>query len=143
MEKNRLAVVRNKAKGGSVRFVFSIALCLLSFSMLCIHTGEALAADKQITLRLAQFTKATAGESLVMKWWGDEVVKRSEGRIKIEYYFGQKLVKMREQFDAIRTGMADIGAYVSVWMPAKAPIFTIGGMPGMPTDDTYTTVVAA
>jgi len=130
-------------KGGSVIFMIFVAIFLMFFSMSGIYEGEAQAADAQFTFRLAQFTKETAGESVVMKWWGDEVMKRSGGRIKVEYYFGQKLVKMREQYDALRTGMADVGAYVSVWMPAKAPIFTIGGMPGMPTDDFYTTLVAA
>lgn len=140
MVKGKLADIINKRINAS--HMLFIALFLLFFTMFYILAGKALAADAQFTLRLAQFTKANEAESLAMKWWGDEVMKRSGGRIKIEYYFGQKLVKTREQFDAIRMGMADVGGYVSVWMPAKAPIFTIGGMPGMPTDDFYTALVA-
>ncbi|MFC1867577.1 C4-dicarboxylate TRAP transporter substrate-binding protein [Thermodesulfobacteriota bacterium] len=143
MKKVRSGVLSSEAKCAGVKTYLFIALLLMFFSVFCVNVGEAVAADKPIKFRLAQFSKAGAGEGVVMKWWGDEIMKRSGGKIKIEYYFGQKLVKMREQFDAIRTGMADIGTYVSVWMPAKAPIFTIGGMPGMPTDDTYTAVVAA
>jgi len=143
MKKVRSGVLSSEARCTGVKYFLCIGLLLIFASVLCVHVGDAVAAEEQITLRLAQFTKETAGESIVMKWWGDEVMKRSGGKIKVEYYFGEKLVKMREQYDAIRTGMADLGAYVSVWMPAKAPIFTIGGMPGMPTDDFYTTLVAA
>ncbi|MFC1867414.1 TRAP transporter substrate-binding protein [Thermodesulfobacteriota bacterium] len=143
MKKTGLVALRNAVKGIGVTFLFFTFLSFLLFSMFCTYGGEAVAAEKQIKLRLAQFTKDNHHSSVAIKWWGDEFMKRTGGKVKVEYYFGQKLVKMKQQFDALRTGMADLGCYVAVWMPAKAPIFTIGGMPGMPTDDFYTTVVAA
>jgi TRAP-type C4-dicarboxylate transport system substrate-binding protein len=70
-------------------------------------------------------------------------MKRSGGRVECKYFFGQKLCKAKEQNQALMKGMADVGALISVWMPAKAPILTIGGMPGMPTEDFYTALYAA
>ena len=50
-------------------------------------------ADESITLRLSELgpPRGARGESII--WWAEQIEERTEGRVKIEVFWSQSLVK--------------------------------------------------
>lgn len=59
-------------------------------------------------------------------WWATELEKRSNGRVKVDYYFSQALVKSADSLDAITHGIADVQFIASGYFPTKLPL--VGGL---------------
>ncbi len=55
------------------------------------------------------------------KWWGGEVEKRSGGRIKVQYFWSDSLVKWADALPGIQSGIADLAWVSSTYFPAKFP----------------------
>jgi TRAP-type C4-dicarboxylate transport system substrate-binding protein len=66
--------------------------------------------------------------------WITEIEKRTEGRVKIEVYYGETLAKGKENIDALKTGLADVIFPAPHHQPGLLPLFTLGNVPGL-TDD--------
>jgi TRAP-type C4-dicarboxylate transport system substrate-binding protein len=82
-------------------------------------------------LKKADFTPATNSRTQVSKWWAEEVEKRSGGRVKIEYFPAEALLKAADIFEGTRTGVADIGIWVQAYNPAISPISALFTLPGI------------
>ncbi|MFC1869465.1 TRAP transporter substrate-binding protein DctP [Thermodesulfobacteriota bacterium] len=120
-----------------------ILLVLALITVFSLHTNKAAAAEKKILLRLVDFVPLKADQAQALKWWGDELMKRTDGRVKCEYYFSQSLIKAKQQFNALSTGIADVGGLQSAWHPAETPLFMLGAMPALPTDSFRVALTAA
>jgi TRAP-type C4-dicarboxylate transport system substrate-binding protein len=55
------------------------------------------------------------------KWWGAEVEKRSGGRIKVQYFWNDSLVKWGDALAGIQSGIADVAWVNSSYFPSKLP----------------------
>jgi TRAP-type C4-dicarboxylate transport system substrate-binding protein len=55
------------------------------------------------------------------KWWGSEVEKRSEGKIKIQFFWSDSLVKWGDALPGIQSGVADLAWISSSYHPAQLP----------------------
>lgn len=55
------------------------------------------------------------------KWWGSEVEKRSGGKIKIQYFWSDSLVKWGDALPGIQSGIADLAWVSSSYHPAQLP----------------------
>jgi len=66
--------------------------------------------------------------------WIKEIEKRTEGRVKIEAYYGETLAKGRENIDALESGLADVIFPAPHHQPGKLPLFTLGNVPGLTND---------
>ena len=55
------------------------------------------------------------------KWWGSEVEKRSEGKIKIQFFWSDSLVKWGDALPGIQSGVADMAWISSSYHPAQLP----------------------
>ena len=55
------------------------------------------------------------------KWWGTEVEKRSGGKIKIQYFWSDSLVKWGDALPGIQSGIADLAWVSSSYHPAQLP----------------------
>lgn len=95
--------------------------CLLLFSGTPSH-----AADKPTTLIVADMLPEMAVSSKAIRWWGGEIEKRSQGRVKFEYYFGASLVGAYEQLTSVKNNVIQVTPYYSAYHPDIAPL------PGMP-----------
>ena len=73
--------------------------------------------------------------------WADAVETRSEGRIKVEVYYGETLAKGRENIDALESGLADVIFPAAHHTPGKLPLYTIGNVAGL-TDDYWAKAMA-
>lgn len=103
---------------------------LLGLVLLALPVGAA-AQPKPIVLKKADFAPPINTRTKVSKWWGEEVEKRSGGRIKIDYYPAETLLKAADIFEGTRTGIADIGIWVQAYNPAISPISALFTLPGI------------
>lgn len=59
------------------------------------------------------------------KWWGGEVEKRTAGRIKVQYFWSDSLVKWADALPGIQSGIADLAWVSSTYFPAKFPNYMV------------------
>jgi TRAP-type C4-dicarboxylate transport system substrate-binding protein len=54
----------------------------------------------------------------IYHWWADELEKRTNGAVKIKFYWNNTLVKMPEMLEAVKKGVADMGNFVPPYFGA-------------------------
>ncbi|MEK7848603.1 MAG: TRAP transporter substrate-binding protein DctP, partial [Chloroflexota bacterium] len=60
--------------------------------------------------------------AVIAEWWGTEVEKRSNGRVKLQFFHGGTLSKPREELEAIQVGLAEAGCVTYPYYPSKLPL---------------------
>ena len=96
----------------------SISMLLLLFSFICI---PATSFSKDLTLKYANFFPPTHVQSILAESWSKEVEKRTQGRVKVQYYPGGSLLKGKQMYDGVVDGIADIGFSVLAYTRGTLP----------------------
>ncbi len=87
--------------------------------------SEALAqGGKPLVLRVAHLSSALGTGPEYLKKAADEVARLTEGRIKLEIYWSESLVKVKEMPKAIQRGVCDVAWVASSYHPAEIPLWT-------------------
>lgn len=86
------------------------ALCaLVSFSLIIPANLWAASGAKPIELSFALHIPPKAGPYVnAFLPWAKELEKRSNGQLKIKFYLSQTLVKVRDAYNAVKDGIADM-----------------------------------
>lgn len=114
-----------------INFYLTLPMVLVFTVFFLFLPHNVIAQTKPIELKFAT-TVAHAKDLLgANPWFEKEVEKRTEGRVKVNVYYGETLVKGREMFDALEKGLADIIFPAPHHQPGKAPLFTLGNVPGL------------
>ncbi|HTY82440.1 MAG TPA: TRAP transporter substrate-binding protein DctP, partial [Dehalococcoidales bacterium] len=66
--------------------------------------------------------------------WADLVQQKTNGRVKLDLYFGQTLAPVNQIVDATSKGVADIGGVAAAQEPGKLPLDMVAQLPGFGTD---------
>ena len=84
-------------------FVLTISMCVLCFSMI------SLASEQPIKLTLADTTAPTGlrGEGTLL--FVEEIEKYTNGRVQVEVYWGESLLKAAEILKGVQDGIVDMG----------------------------------
>lgn len=72
----------------------------------------------------------TAAQNATMPWLKN-IEEATNNEVSIETYFGETLLKARDSWDAIKTGVADIGWMSIAYWPGRAPMSDAFGLPGL------------
>jgi TRAP-type transport system periplasmic protein len=59
------------------------------------------------------------------KWWAEEVERRTGGRVKVQIFWMESLVKGKDMLPAIQSGYTDIGWVVSLLFPKNFPLYPV------------------
>lgn len=86
---------------------------------------------KPIVLKKADFQPFNNTRARLSKAWAEDVEKRTQGRVKIEYFPAETLLKAAEMFEGTRAGVTDIGIWVQAYNPAVSPISALFTLPGI------------
>ena len=78
-----------------------LLIILLSLPAFLVAPSSITAAEKTITLKLSSFLPETGTEGQLGRWWGTEVDKRTNGRVKVQYFFAESLVKTMDSLPAV------------------------------------------
>jgi TRAP-type C4-dicarboxylate transport system substrate-binding protein len=91
--------------------LFIISLLIISIC-LASSPAPAPAQTKVIELRFTSHNSPLVPLSKYHKQWGDMLEKRSNGRVKLTYYWSESLLKSGEALRGAQTGLTDIAYYV-------------------------------
>lgn len=120
---------RNATLSGIILGVFFLVFTMIPFSV----------DAKNVILKLShQWPQDT--EDYVVKTairFAEEVNKRSNGSIKINFYPGQSLVKAKEQFKAMRDGIIDLSVYPTIYAAREIPELNIVLVPWANSHDNF------
>jgi TRAP-type transport system periplasmic protein len=90
---------------------------------------QAAETTKPLILKFASWTPPQVNFAREGAWIVREMEKRSQGRIKIEYYWSNSLVPEKQIIDALQKGVADIAFVNPNYQPGKAPLLTVTSLP--------------
>ena len=94
----------------SVFFVFP-AMCIAAETV------------KPITLKYAAPVVQQSWYGQQNQWWANEVEKRTGGRVKVQIFWMESLVKWKDMLQGIQSGIADIVWFSSTYNPSNVPLF--------------------
>ena len=81
-------------------------------------------AVKPLVLRVAEISPSTGTRAVFLQKTCQEIEKLTEGRIKMEIYWSESLVKVKETPKAIQRGICDVGWISPGYHPAEFPLWT-------------------
>lgn len=114
-------------------FCFCVTLCVVS---------PAPSAAETVSLTYSSFFPPTHVQSQLSESWCQEVEKRTEGRVKIQYYAGQTLTNAKQTYDSVVDGIADIGTSALAYTRGRFPVMSAVDLPFGYTSGTAATTVA-
>lgn len=103
------------------------AAALLSASLLAL--APATAEAKNYVLRYSDIGPPRGPRAEALMWWADALEKRSNGQIKIKFFWSQSLVKGKATLKAVGSGLADMGTILGIYTPADLPIWNFANKP--------------
>lgn len=103
-------------------FLTLTTLFLFSLGLVSIASAE-------ITLSYANFFPPTHIHSKLADEWSKEVEKRTDGKVKINYYPGGTLTKAKQTYDGVSEGIADIGMSVLAYSRGRFPVMAAVDLP--------------
>ena len=119
-----------------------LMVCALLFLFLVPLQSHA--AEKVITLKVANWFPITHKQSVLLDAWGKEVEKKTAGKVKVNYYAAGTLVPAAQSYDAVTKGIADVGNHVLGYTVGKFPLTEIIDLPlGYPNNTVPTKVANA
>lgn len=87
------------------------------------------AAAQEITIRYASPSAASDPTQEATIWFGEEVTKRTDGRVKFEMFLGNSLVKDQDIVSAIGDGLIEMGKIYTVSYPGQMPVWNMVNLP--------------
>jgi len=78
--------------------------------------------DDPLVLKYNTYAADTTIIGKELTWWAQELEKRTEGRVKIQFYWAQSLVKVGESIDAVERNIADLSFIPVAYFHGKLPL---------------------
>ena len=126
-------------KRGLLRFAMVLALLGIGWGLVLTDTPPAVAGN--VTLTYSNFFPPTHIQSQLAESWCQEVEKRTEGRVKVQYFAGQTLTKANQTYDSVINGIADVGMSAFAYTRGRFPVMGAVDMPmGYPSGAEATAV---
>ncbi len=108
-------------------------LGLLSIGSLAVALAFGFAPSQahaaSITLTYSNFFPPTHIQSKLAESWCKEVEKRTDGRVKIQYFAGQTLTKAPQTYDSVVDDIADIGMSACAYTRGRFPVMQAIDLP--------------
>lgn len=89
------------------------------------YMGEAFAK----TLRYAEFGPNRGTRAEALNWFADELKKRSNGELEIEFHWGKSLLGTKAVLQGLSDGVADMGSVIGFFTPTQLRGYNIGDLP--------------
>jgi TRAP-type C4-dicarboxylate transport system substrate-binding protein len=113
-------------KGKSImKVVVFVSLFVFIISIGIAYAKE----DKPITLRYTAHAPPKGTRPKAVMWWAEQIEKRSEGLVKMKFFWSDALLKAGDCLEGVGRGTADLGATWGIYHPAKNPLWTVGDPP--------------
>jgi TRAP-type C4-dicarboxylate transport system substrate-binding protein len=75
------------------------------------------------TLSYASSSPPTdTGINLALKWWADELSKRTDGELEVEVHYMGSLVKLKDAVGGVSAGLADMAYVIPAYSQSRMPL---------------------
>jgi len=109
--------------------VMSLFVCFVLLSLVA-YVPAAVAAEEKVTLRFSESSfPATHKMAILMADWCKEVEKRTQGRVKIDFFPGGILAPAPQVFDSVKKGIADMGDTFASYTKGRFPFIETIDLP--------------
>ena len=116
-------------KGGT----YFAAVVALAAALMAVPAAQSPASAQQIKLTFADQNSPTAwGPTRALYPWVKQIEEATKGRVKIEVYPSQTLVKGVDMWKAASAGTVDIGWCVQSYWSDLTPLSDVVSLPGLP-----------
>ncbi len=105
-------------------------------ALACAASLAAGAADPQFKIKYAAASPPGSQTSVPIVWWAQEVEKRSNGRIKIEFFWSGSLIKGPDILGAVSKGVVPMGKIYTVDHTGQMPLHQLVNLP-FTSDDVH------
>lgn len=99
-----------------------IGYCSVALLIAALLVGTAGVSGASTTLTYSSFFPPTHIQSQLSEEWCKEVEKRTEGRVKVQYFPGQTLTKANRTYDSVVDGIADVGIAALAYTQGRFPV---------------------
>lgn len=86
-------------------------------------------AQAATTLTYSNFFPPTHSQSKLAQAWCDEVEKRTDGQVKVQYYPGQTLTKAKQAYDGVTIGLSDLAMGCFAYTRGRFPVMAVVDLP--------------
>jgi TRAP-type C4-dicarboxylate transport system substrate-binding protein len=76
---------------------------------------------KPVTLKTSVFFASNSWAGHQYQWWADELAKRTNNRVKVNFFWMDSLVKQADMLPGIKSKMTDAGFMSSSYFPSNFP----------------------
>ncbi len=104
--------------------VVVILTFILSMSAIALKANA-----QTITLRYSNFFPAPHKNSILAEAWCKEIEKRTNGKVKFNYFPGATLTPAAQTYDSVEKGIADVGLSVLSYTMGKFPLTEVAELP--------------
>jgi TRAP-type C4-dicarboxylate transport system substrate-binding protein len=106
-----------------------VALAVVVCFLAICFSSTSYAQQKVVTLKFSNFFPAPHKNSIIAEQWCREVEKRTNGKVKINYFPGATLTPANQTFDSVEKGICDIGESVLAYTRGKFPLTEVIDLP--------------
>lgn len=110
------------------RTLLAFCFCCCAAVALALCVSSSVKAE-EIKLTYSNFFPATHVQSKLAEAWCKEVEKRTNGKVKVEYYPGQTLTKADMVYDGVINGLSDVGFSVLGYTRGRFPLMEVVDLP--------------
>ncbi len=105
--------------------ILAVTLCFC-FMLIMPHISRS---QPTITLKYANFPPTATFPCVQMERWAKEVEKRTNGKVKVQTFPGGTLLPVKNIFEGVISGVADIGNFAMSYHPGRFPVSEAIDMP--------------
>lgn len=109
--------------------IFSISLTRLVAGAALALFGTGMAVAQTYTLRYSDLGPPRGPRAETLIWWAEEIARKTEGKVKVEFFWSQSLVKGKDTLKAVGSGLAETGTILGIYTPAELPIWNYANTP--------------
>jgi TRAP-type C4-dicarboxylate transport system substrate-binding protein len=121
--------------------VWGIFIVFVVVAAMSIYSCAKKEAGPAVELSYANFFPPTHFNAVLAEEWGQEIEKRTDGRVKFTYYPGGALLKGPEMYDGVMKGVADVGMSLFAYTAGRFPVMEALDLPmGYPSGEVATFV---
>jgi len=102
--------------------IVCLSLAILSFGAYTAEAGP-------VKLTYSNFFPPTHIQSKLAEAWCQEVEKRTNGAVKVDYFPGQTLTKAKQCYDGTVEGLSDLGFSVLAYTRGRFPVISAVDLP--------------
>lgn len=99
---------------------------LATVAMLAAGTA---AASAETVLRFSDYGPNRGTRAEALEWFASELASRTNGDVKVEFFWGGSLLGGRDTLNGVGDGVADMGTIVGFFTPKELQLYNIGDLP--------------